>query len=140
MRTHYIAKGTLLRLCGDLDGTEIQDRGDVGTHIADPSCCTAETSSLVKQLLVAVVCCCCSATKSHPTLMQPHGLQPTRLPRPWDFPGKKTAVGSHCLLQTIFLTQGLNPRLLHLQVDFYLLSTWEAPLLTRISGVPCTAR
>ena len=28
----------------------------------------------------------------------PHGLQPTRLLRPWDFPGKSTAVGCHCLL------------------------------------------
>ena len=30
---------------------------------------------------------------------QPHGLQPTRLLRPWDFPGKCTGVGCHCLLQ-----------------------------------------
>ena len=29
---------------------------------------------------------------------QPHGLQPTRLLRPWDFPGKSTRVGCHCLL------------------------------------------
>ena len=28
----------------------------------------------------------------------PHGLQPTRLLRPWDFPGKRTGVGCHCLL------------------------------------------
>ena len=28
----------------------------------------------------------------------PHGLQPTRLLRPWDFPGKSTGVGCHCLL------------------------------------------
>ena len=27
----------------------------------------------------------------------PHGLQPTRLLRPWDFPGKSTGVGCHCL-------------------------------------------
>ena len=26
---------------------------------------------------------------------QPHGLQPTRLFCPWDFPGKSTGVGSH---------------------------------------------
>ena len=26
-------------------------------------------------------------------------LQPTRLLRPWDFPGKSTGVGCHCLLQ-----------------------------------------
>ena len=30
---------------------------------------------------------------------QPHGLQPTRLLRPWDFPGKSTGVGCHCLLR-----------------------------------------
>ena len=28
----------------------------------------------------------------------PHGLQPTRLLCPWDFPGKSTGVGRHCLL------------------------------------------
>ena len=28
---------------------------------------------------------------------QPHGLQPTRLLRPWDFPGKSTGVGCHYL-------------------------------------------
>ena len=31
---------------------------------------------------------------------QPHGLQPTRLLCPWDFPGKSTGVGCHCLLLT----------------------------------------
>ena len=30
---------------------------------------------------------------------RPHGLQPTRLLHPWDFPGKGTGVGCHCLLQ-----------------------------------------
>ena len=30
----------------------------------------------------------------------PHGLQPTRLLHPWDFPGKSTGVGCHCLLHT----------------------------------------
>ena len=29
----------------------------------------------------------------------PHGLQPTRLLHPWDFLGKSTRVGCHCLLQ-----------------------------------------
>ena len=29
---------------------------------------------------------------------RPHGLQPTRLFRPWDFPGKSTGVGCHHLL------------------------------------------
>ena len=29
---------------------------------------------------------------------RPHGLQPNRLLRPWDFPSKSTGVGCHCLL------------------------------------------
>ena len=29
---------------------------------------------------------------------RPHGLQPTRLLHPWDFPGKSTGVACHCLL------------------------------------------
>ena len=31
--------------------------------------------------------------------VRPHGLQPTRLLRAWDFPGKSTRVGCHCLLR-----------------------------------------
>ena len=31
--------------------------------------------------------------------VRPHRRQPTRLPRPWDSPGKKTGVGCHFLLQ-----------------------------------------
>ena len=45
--------------------------------------------------------------------LQPHGLLPTGLLCPWDFPGKNTGVGCHALLQGIFPTQGLNPGLLH---------------------------
>ena len=33
---------------------------------------------------------------------RPHGLQPTRLLRPWDFPGESTGVGCHCLLHWLF--------------------------------------
>ena len=43
----------------------------------------------------------------------PCGLEPTRLLRPWDSPGKNTGVGYHFLLQGIFLTQGSNLGLLH---------------------------
>ena len=31
--------------------------------------------------------------------LRPHRRQPTRLPRPWDSPGKNTGVGCHFLLQ-----------------------------------------
>ena len=34
---------------------------------------------------------------------QPHGLQPTRPFRPWDFPGKSTGVGCHCLLRSFHI-------------------------------------
>ena len=38
--------------------------------------------------------------QSCPTL-RPHRRQPTRLPRPWDSPGKNTGVGCHFLLQCV---------------------------------------
>ena len=34
-------------------------------------------------------------------LCGPHRRQPTRLPRPWDSPGKNTGVGCHFLLQCV---------------------------------------
>ena len=45
--------------------------------------------------------------------LRPHGLWPTRLLCPWDFPGNSTGVDCHFLLQGIFPTQGLNPGLPH---------------------------
>ena len=36
---------------------------------------------------------------SHVQLCVTHGRQPTRLPRPWDSPGKNTGVDCHFLLQ-----------------------------------------
>ena len=53
--------------------------------------------------------------------LQPHGLKPTRLLCPWDFPGKNIGKGCHFLLQGIFLAQGLNlplRRILNCQADF----------------------
>ena len=43
-----------------------------------------------------------------------HGLYPSRLFCPLDFPGKNTAVDCCFLLQRIFWIQGLNPYVLHL--------------------------
>ena len=39
----------------------------------------------------------------------PHGLQPTRLLRPWDFPGKSTGVGCHCLFLVRYKSQHWSP-------------------------------
>ena len=65
----------------------------------------------------------------------PHGLQPHRLLHPWDFPGKNTGVGYHALLQGIFLTQGLNPDLLHCRQILYHLS--HQGTFTRMVGKWC---
>ena len=57
-----------------------------------------------------------------PTLCKPDGLQPTRLPRSCDFPGKSSGVCCPFLLQGIFLTQRLNPGLPHCKQTLYCLS------------------
>ena len=53
----------------------------------------------------------------HVWLFVTHGLQPTRLLCPWDFPAKNTGMVCHFLLQGNFLTQGSNPHLLNWQAD-----------------------
>ena len=42
---------------------------------------------------------CCQVASVVSDSVRPHGLQPTRLLRPWDSPGKNTGVGCHFLLQ-----------------------------------------
>ena len=43
--------------------------------------------------------CCCQVASVVSDSVRPHGLQPTRLLRPWDSPGKNIGVGCHFLLQ-----------------------------------------
>ena len=57
--------------------------------------------------------------------LRPHGLQPTRLLRPWDSPGMNTGVCCHFLLQGIFPTQGSNPGLPHSRHTLYHLSHYN---------------
>ena len=45
------------------------------------------------------MCCCCCVASVVSDSVRPHRRQPTRLPRPWDSPGKNTGVGCHFLLQ-----------------------------------------
>ena len=49
---------------------------------------------------------------------QPHGLQPTRLLRPWDFPGKSTGVGCYCLLRFLSIVV-INLSLWRMMLDLY---------------------
>ena len=48
-------------------------------------------------------CCrwCCYVTLVVSDSVRPHRQHPTRLPRPWDSPGKNTGVGCHFLLQSM---------------------------------------
>ena len=54
----------------------------------------------------------CYVASTVSSSLRPRGLQPTRFLCPWDSPGKNTGVGCRALLQGIFPTEGLNPRLL----------------------------
>ena len=71
-------------------------------------CClpgrSLETQSVPKPfvgngLSVPPAYCYCYITSVVSDSVQPHRWQPTRLPRPWDSPGKNTGVGCHFLLQ-----------------------------------------
>ena len=46
-------------------------------------------------------CCCCCVTSVVSDSVRPQRRQPTRLPCPWDSPGKNTGVGCHFLLQCV---------------------------------------
>ena len=51
-----------------------------------------------------------------------------------DSPGKNTAVGCHALLHGIFLTQGLNPGLLHCRQILYHLSHQGSPRFLKMNS------
>ena len=58
---------------------------------------------------------------------RPHGLQPTRLLRPWDFPGRSTGVGCHLLLgYSYFLLQVFKDIII---MSYYLLLAGTAAKL-----------
>ena len=61
-------------------------------------------------------------------------MEPARLLCPWNSPDKNTGVGSHSLLQGIFLTQGLNTGLLHCRQILYHLSHQGSP--RRLDSTP----
>ena len=65
---------------------------------------------------------CCLVTKSCPTLCGPMDCSLSGSSICGIFPGKKTGVGCHFLLQGIFLTQELNPGLLYWVLGECLLS------------------
>jgi len=60
---------------------------------------------------------------------QPHGLQPTRLLRPWDFPGKSNGVGCHGLLHMTNLDSILKSRDITLATEVCLVKAMVFPVL-----------
>ena len=82
-----------------------------------------------KLILVLSVSVSCSVM---PDSLRPHGLQPTSLLCPWDFPGKNTGMGCHFLLQGIFPTQGSNPGLLYCRQILSPSELQEKPKLSKL--------
>ena len=73
----------------------------------------ARSESREKGYIAPSMCCMLSRSVMSNSF-QPHGLQPTKLLYPWDFPGWNTGAGCHFLLlipQGIFPTQRSNPHL-----------------------------
>ena len=82
-----------------INGTKVRIQKDVYCVLRNEPDGTAGNIVRQRESEVAQLC---------PTLCNSMDSSPTRLLRPWDFPGKNTGVGCHFLLQEIFPTQGLN--------------------------------
>ena len=54
-----------------------------------------------RRLSLVAAAAAAKSLQSCPTLVRPHRQQPTRLPCPWDSPGKNTEVSCHFLLQCV---------------------------------------
>ena len=61
---------------------------------------------IYSQRTVTAAAAAAKSLQSCPTLCNPHRRQPTRLPHPWDSPGKNTGVGCHFLLQCMKVKSG----------------------------------
>ena len=61
------------------------------------NCIKGSTCNTIRNFHEYISCCQVASVVSDS--VRPHRRQPTRLPRPWDSPGKNTGVGCHFLLQ-----------------------------------------
>ena len=64
-----------------------------------------------------LMCMCAQSLNCVPLFVTPSTVACQSPLHPWDRPGKNTGVGCHFFLHGTFPTQGLNPPLLHWQVD-----------------------
>ena len=60
-----------------------------------------EWGAIAFSLLSLCCCCCCYVASVVSDSVRSHSRKPTRLPNPWDSPGKNTVVGYHFLLQLL---------------------------------------
>ena len=72
----------------------VTNRVNINPTVSDNhlECQSSKCTNQLKGLLLLLLL----SRFSRVRLQRPHGLQPTRLLRPWDFPGKSTGVGCHC--------------------------------------------
>ena len=87
-------------LCSSQDGSGVSGRLDTCVCLAESPCCAPETLAALLIGYAAAATAAAKSLQSCPTLcVRLPRRQPTRLPRPWDSPGKNTGVGCHFLLQ-----------------------------------------
>ena len=73
-----------------------------GSKITADGDCSHEIKGCLlpeRKAMTNLAACCCQVASVVSNSVRPHGLQPTRLLRPWGSPGKNTGVGCHFLLQ-----------------------------------------
>ena len=88
---------------------------------------TLESPFVSKEIKpVSHKCCVCLVTQSCP-ICDPKDCSLPGSSVHGDSPGKNIGVGCHALLQGIFVTQGLNPRLLHCRGSLHYLSHQGSP-------------
>ena len=81
------------------------------------------------KITLSIALCC--VVLSHSVMsdsLGPHGLYPTRLLYPWDFPGKNPGVGSHFLLQGNPTDPGIEVESPSLHMDSLVLSHQGSPV------------
>ena len=86
----------------ELSDVQVDFRKGRGTRdqIANICCIIEKAREFQKNICSCCCCCCCCyITLVMSDSVRPHRWQPTRLPHPWDSPGKNIAVGWHFLLQ-----------------------------------------
>ena len=83
-------------------GYPFHSPGDLPDPGIDPGSPILQEDSLLSESehIFHTCCFCCEVASVISNSLRPHRQQPTRLPCPWDSPGKNTGVGCHLHLST----------------------------------------